>query len=77
MDWGKATDKEIRTFLLDLWDREGIDLYKKAGFWMDKDAVTRLGALQGVARIMDILLNAIEAGRLESLTEGIKRRRNR
>lgn len=77
MDWGKATDKEIRTFLLDLWDREGIELYNRVGFWMDKDVETRLGALQGMARIMDILLNAIEAGRLESLTEGIKRRRNR
>lgn len=77
MDWGKATDKEIRTFLLDLWDKEGIELYNRVGFWTDKDAETRLGALQGMARIMDILLNAIEAGRLESLTEGIKRRRNR
>jgi hypothetical protein len=77
MDWSKAKDTEIREFMLDLWDREGIDISNGTGYWAQQDSGTRLGALQGLARAMDILLNSIEAGRLESLTAGIRKRRAR
>jgi len=77
VDWSKATDREIREFVLDLWDREGIDISNGSGYWTRQDSGTRMGALLGLARAMDILLNNIEAGRLESLTAGIRRRRSR